>query len=197
KSRIEGKIQLETQELVKLIASLNGEPTETVIILNTAVSNIICTMVFGHRFEYDDNLFKRLLQIFNENTNDHMRPVFLSKFLPFLKYLPGDLTHAKRLKQNVDEIKTHILEPEIKSHIEKYDPNNINDFIDAFIQEMRKRKDTDEETYFNDEQLMWNIEDLFFAGTDTTSTTIRWLLLCMIRYPDVQDKVRAEILDAI
>ncbi|CAH1778968.1 unnamed protein product, partial [Owenia fusiformis] len=47
------------------------------------------------------------------------------------------------------------------------------------------------------EQLLYNIGDLFQAGTDTTAGSIRWMLLCMLKYPEVQKKVRAEILSQI
>lgn len=32
-----------------------------------AVSNIICSMVFGDRFDYDNKRFAKLLEILNEN----------------------------------------------------------------------------------------------------------------------------------
>ena len=35
--------------------------------------------------------------------------------------------------------------------------------------------------------------DLFLAGTDTTAGTLRWLLLYLIRNPDVQQKCQNEI----
>jgi len=41
-------------------------------------------------------------------------------------------------------------------------------------------------TSFNEENLICSTLDLFFAGTETTSTTLRWALLCMALYPEVQ-----------
>uniref|UniRef100_A0A8C3HK57 Cytochrome P450 n=1 Tax=Chrysemys picta bellii TaxID=8478 RepID=A0A8C3HK57_CHRPI len=49
---------------------------------------------------------------------------------------------------------------------------------------------------FHEENLVFSTLDLFFAGTETTSTTIRWALLYMALYPDVQERVQAEI-DAV
>ena len=38
-----------------------------------------------------------------------------------------------------------------------------------------------------------SIMDLFFAGTETTSTTLLWTFFFLIKYPSVQDKCRQEI----
>lgn len=46
---------------------------------------------------------------------------------------------------------------------------------------------------FNEENLIFCALDLFFAGTETTSTTLRWGLLYMALYPEIQEKVQAEI----
>jgi hypothetical protein len=50
---------------------------------------------------------------------------------------------------------------------------------------------------FSDDQLRVVISDLFIAGSETTSSTLRWAFLFMILYPDFQKKVQAEIDDVI
>ncbi|CAH1791450.1 unnamed protein product, partial [Owenia fusiformis] len=95
------------------------------------------------------------------------------------------------------EIKAIILQPEYEKHLKTYDPDNIRDFIDAFIHEQKLRENNTDEHWFNAQQLLWNIEDLFNTGTETTSTILRWAFLCMIHHPEIQKKVRAEILDVI
>jgi len=35
--------------------------------------------------------------------------------------------------------------------------------------------------------------DFFVAGADTTSSTLRWTVLYLIHYPDMQSKIREEI----
>ncbi|KAJ8357962.1 hypothetical protein AAFF_G00047880, partial [Aldrovandia affinis] len=57
---------------------------------------------------------------------------------------------------------------------------------------MEKWKD-DKDAGFDEENLCICTMDLFVAGTETTSTTLNWGLLYMINYPDLQEKVQAEI----
>ena len=37
------------------------------------------------------------------------------------------------------------------------------------------------------------IQDLFIAGTETSSTTLDWAMLYMMEYPDIQKKCQQEI----
>ena len=45
----------------------------------------------------------------------------------------------------------------------------------------------------SDEQLSWMVLEMFFAGTDTTSTALRWAMLYMISYPEIQRNVQREL----
>lgn len=43
-----------------------GKPFNAKNLINNAVSNIICCLVFGNRFEYTDKQFQYILQMFND-----------------------------------------------------------------------------------------------------------------------------------
>ncbi|KAL6053898.1 hypothetical protein STEG23_003725 [Scotinomys teguina] len=47
--------------------------------------------------------------------------------------------------------------------------------------------------YFNEENLLALVSNLFAAGTETTASTLRWGIILMMRYPEVQEKVHDEI----
>ena len=39
--------------------------------------------------------------------------------------------------------------------------------------------------------------ELFFAGTDTTSTNLYWALLYLVKYPEMQERIHEEIMERI
>lgn len=50
------------------------------------------------------------------------------------------------------------------------------------------QKQSDPEAGFNLETLVFASMDLFEAGTETLTTTLRWGLLFLLKYPDVQSE---------
>ncbi|XP_059584754.1 cytochrome P450 2K4-like isoform X2 [Alligator mississippiensis] len=52
---------------------------------------------------------------------------------------------------------------------------------------------SDTKSYFNTDNFKSLISNLFSAGMDTTSSTLRWGILLMTKYPKIQQKVQEEI----
>lgn len=49
-----------------LLPSISGKPFNAHLLIHNAVSNIICCLVFGDRFEYTDEKYHRILKAFND-----------------------------------------------------------------------------------------------------------------------------------
>nr|AAH16446.1 Cyp2j13 protein [Mus musculus] len=132
KKSLEHRIQEEASHLVEAIGEEEGQPFDPHFKIYSAVSNIICSITFGERFEYHDSQFQELLQLLD-------KAMYLGTTSLMVHY-PGKTT-----------------------------------------------------TSFNEENLICSTLDLFLAGTETTSSTLRWALLYMALYPEVQENVQAEI----
>ncbi|XP_072552327.1 cytochrome P450 2J2-like isoform X2 [Salminus brasiliensis] len=189
KKTVEERVAEEARYLIKEMLKQEGKPFYPIHPIMNAVSNIICSIVFGDRFEYDDKRFARLLEILNEIIRFAGSPMAqIFNLVPFIKHFPGP--HQK-IRHSVMALKQFIRE-EVKEHNKTLDPENPRDFIDAYLVEMTKQKSNEDST-FNDDNMVKTTYDLFVAGTDTTATTLRWGLIYMMDHPDVQERCHEEI----
>ncbi|XP_030627994.1 cytochrome P450 2J3 [Chanos chanos] len=189
KKSIELSIQQEGVFLCEAFKEEKG-PFDPRFILNNAVSNIICSLIFGRRFDYNDDHFQRILRLDAEAIElaGSAQAQLYNAFPGLFRYLPGP--HRKIFANY--RIITDFLREEIRTHKEEWDPSDPRDYIDAYLTEMDK-KESDPEAGFNIESLVVATLDMFEAGTETSATTIRWGLLFLMRYPDIQKKVQDEI----
>ena len=82
-----------------------------------------------------------------------------------------------------------------QAHYKDYDENVIRDFCDTLITAKNEalREGKESAPYLTDENLSMAVFDLFFAGTDTSQLTFRWLLLHLTYNKVFERKLREEI----
>ncbi|XP_054135950.1 cytochrome P450 2D14-like isoform X2 [Melozone crissalis] len=131
KKSLEERVVEEAGFLCSEIKSKEGKSFDIHVPLNNAVCNMICHIVFGDRFDYGDETFKKLSWLFQNSLDQET----------------GFLPQGKAAEEN------------------------------GF--------------HYNSLRLV--TLDLFTAGSETTSTTLRWALLYMLLHPEIQSKVQAEI----
>ncbi|XP_043331867.1 cytochrome P450 2C42-like [Cervus canadensis] len=190
KKSIEDRVQEEAHCLVEELRKTNGLPCDPTFILSCAPCNVICSIIFQNRFEYKDQVFLDIMKMFNENTRILSSPwlQICNTFPVLIDYFPG--SHNKFIK-NCANLKSYVFE-KTREHQTSLDINNPRDFIDCFLIKMEQEKDNQELVY-TAENLANTILDLFAAGTETTSTTLRYGLLLLLKHPEVTAKVQEEI----
>ena len=82
-----------------------------------------------------------------------------------------------------------------QAHYDDYDENVIRDFCDTLITAKNEalRDCKESAPYLTDVNLAMSLFDLFLAGTETSQTTFRWLLLHMTYNKQIERKLREEI----
>ncbi|XP_064647300.1 cytochrome P450 2U1-like isoform X2 [Lineus longissimus] len=196
KIMIQEKIQEEATGLLRELEQYNNKNIDLKLLLTMSVSNIICSIVFGQRYEYNDDEFRNCLKMVNFSVTKARLATLATDVFPFLQYLPGDLFHIKKIRKNQETLMEYF-HKKINEHKDSLDQENIRSFIDAYLVEIEKRMEVDPNTTFTDAQLRVVISDLFIAGSETTASTLRFAILFMILNPDIQEKVQAEIDEVI
>ncbi|XP_063296916.1 cytochrome P450 2K1-like [Pelobates fuscus] len=190
KKILEHKINEECDRLVERFQLYKGKPFENRMILNAAIANIIISIVMGHRFDYEDPIILRLTHLVNENTRLVGQPMTLlyNTFPSLMRWLPGG---HKTIVKNINEIKDFVTKT-CKSLKKQLDVNDQSNLIDTFLVKQQEEK-SNHELYFHNENLQALVLDLLGAGMETTTTTLRWSLLLMMKYPEIQKNVQREI----
>ncbi|XP_066856500.1 cytochrome P450 2H1-like [Anser cygnoides] len=190
KKSIEARIQEEAGFLVERLRNTREKPFDPSSFLVHAVSNIICSIVFGDRFDYEDKKFLTLIELMEENNRlQNSIQTQIYNFIPnVMDILPGP---HKTLIKNVEDVNRFISEI-VTAHQESLDPSCPRDFIDAFINKMEQEKGNGH-SEFTVDTLTRTTLDLFLAGTGTTSIALRYGLLILQKYPEVEEKIHQEI----
>uniref|UniRef100_A0A8B9Y9S6 Uncharacterized protein n=1 Tax=Bos mutus grunniens TaxID=30521 RepID=A0A8B9Y9S6_BOSMU len=190
KRSIEERIKEEAQCLVEELQKSQGAYLDPHFLFNAITANIICSIVFGERFNYQDPRLLQLLHLLNEifiilcSFYTQMFEIFPG----ILKHFPGAHTH---LYSMIEEVKDFITE-NMERHQKMLDPSGPKDFIDSFLLHMDKER-LDPESEFHQKNLVHTVLSLFFAGTETSSSTLCFGFLFLLKNPGVLEKVQAEI----
>ncbi|XP_077997840.1 cytochrome P450 2F3-like [Glandiceps talaboti] len=199
KAMMERKILDESCHLLREFGNNQGIAFNPADMTSNAVFNVICSVIVGERFEYDDSRFKVCMEaIYSMLKIGHQYCG-----IGFLFPGTGSLISFINRKQNSlnQQAIIETVKPYVDQHSSTYDPENIRDFIDVFLK-ITKDKDVSYETSSLQSQgnglldhryVYAMIRDIFGAGTDTIKTTLMWAWLYMLKYPDIQKKVQEEL----
>ncbi|XP_074512753.1 cytochrome P450 2K1-like isoform X2 [Sebastes fasciatus] len=191
KKAIEDKIIEETQYLIKVFEEHGGQPFSPARSINYAVSNIIGSIVYGSRFEYSDPEFTSMVERANENLRLAGSPsIQLYNMFPWMfKWVTNRMRIRKNVADNRKQIKLLIGRLQ-----ETLNAQMCRGYVDSFLVHKQKLEDLGiTDSCYNMENLVSSVGNIFAAGTDTTGTTLRWALLIMAKYPQIQDQVQEEL----
>ncbi|XP_044521637.1 cytochrome P450 2C19-like isoform X1 [Gracilinanus agilis] len=190
KRSIEERIQEEAKFLVEELKKTKGLPCDPTFILRSAPCNVICSVVFQKHFEYKDQKFLHLMKLIDSESRIVNSPwiQIYNSFPSLVHYLPGSHHKVFEIFRSMYKF---ILE-EVKEHQRTLDHNHPRDFIDYFLMKIEQEKQHPQSEFTIDE-LIWTVNVLFHAGTESTSTTLRFGLLILLKHPEIIEKIHEEI----
>lgn len=194
-----GKSNLQTvinDEVAKLVDELReeaGTPVDLRLRTNLAVVNSLWQILNGEKSDMKNPKMRRVFKATTEFivSNSLSGPMMIMPWLRHLPYFSGLFETARRSPQEMREVTS----ASIQGHLDTYQEDHQRDFIDCYIKKMRETTDT--ASSFHGAQGEGNIQrtlmDLFGAGSETTSSILYFAFNYLIRYPEIQARLHAEI----
>ncbi|KAI9553139.1 hypothetical protein GHT06_021032 [Daphnia sinensis] len=198
KTSIEDQMMGELGDLIKDIENKCQSNLKRIVdfkgIFQVSVINILWAIIAGERFQRNDPKFQQLLTA-NELIFRAGNIVRGSIPIPALV-----LKHFRFVREFIG-IKTELIEPIhkfIQGTIEDHQHRNLaeedaDNFIDVYLKEMNKQKADNPSTNFTNKQLISTITDLFSAGSESTSGSIGFAIIHLIRDQEAQHKMQMEL----
>nr|XP_042119910.1 cytochrome P450 2C44 isoform X1 [Peromyscus maniculatus bairdii] len=183
KRSLEERVQEEAQCLVEELRQMGAQPFDPTFILACAPCNVICSILFNERFHYKNKTLLTLMDLLNKNFHQ-VNSVWCQMYNlwpTLMKHIPGK---HKEFLRRLGDVKNFILE-KVEEHRESLDPANPRDYIDCFLSKIEEEKHN-LKSEFDLENLAICGSNLFTAGTETTSITLRFGILLLVKYPEVQ-----------
>uniref|UniRef100_A0A8C9TXG0 Cytochrome P450, family 2, subfamily X, polypeptide 7 n=1 Tax=Scleropages formosus TaxID=113540 RepID=A0A8C9TXG0_SCLFO len=191
KKSLEDRILEEISYVTTLLERSDGKSVDPQSMFHKAASNIICSIVFGTRYDHNDEFLLHIINTFREITKMINGPwAMIYDTLRFLRIFPLPFM---KVFQNVELMKT-IVSDQTTQHKKTRVPGEPRDCIDCYLDEMEKREDGF--SSFDESQLTYFALELHIAGTDTTSNTLLTAFLYLSTHPDIQARCQQEI-DAV
>ncbi|KAM4694324.1 cytochrome P450 2J5-like [Discoglossus pictus] len=191
---MEERIQEEAQSLLELFTIMKGSPMDPTPWITHSVSNVISALIFGKTFLPRDRDFQELhkaTEIVVAAPGTLWARIY--DLAPRLMHLlPGP--HQKAFQYF--HILCSFIQKEVQQHQESQrGAGQERDLIDYYLTQISKTLDDCNSTY-NKDNMVQLVADLFMTGTETVATTLRWAILYMVAFPEIQEKVQRE-LDAV
>jgi len=173
----------------------HGKPYDIAHSISMASVNALCVIVTGNQALGDEKIARMVDHSGRALSNFLFWGVIGIQFPWIFNYvIPHELMASESYKILKKDVMDYTLET-IEEHKRTFNPSNLRDFIDYYIQEMKDLEERGElkNSTFSEWQLIIAVTDLIFGGMETTSSSIKWAFLFLASYMDVQEKVQDEI----
>jgi len=190
KVSLEPIIKDEVNQTIAYFKKLSKTPIHPMKGFSVGAFNVMYRLLFKRRVDHDSDFADDRMKSFQDSmiSDEGVILTLFPSTWPVMKYT----SKWRKLYKAVDKNLAFYHEA-VRVRQERIDScegePEINDFVDAYL----VHRKTDPETYSLGE-LDNVLDDLFIAGTDTTSTTMTWAVVYLVNNPDIQQKIHEEIM---
>ncbi|XP_066300762.1 cytochrome P450 2U1-like [Branchiostoma lanceolatum] len=198
--RLDGLLRPELAALVDSVDQQGGQPTDPKALLSISASNMICTLAFGKRFDYDDANFQNFLRKLNNIFEISSSPLgFLTLNIPAIVHLPISAIKDTISDCNfmLDFLRAIVDERWLALVARRRSDPNIaewedpSDLLDGYLRKIGCEDAVGMSV--SNEDIAHHFLDLFTAGTESVSHFLQWELLYLTTHPEAQAKAHEEL----
>ncbi|XP_050230390.1 cytochrome P450 71D445-like [Mercurialis annua] len=193
--RVQSFRSIREEEVSKLLRSLcsgaAGSPINFSKMFNAVTYSIISRAAFGKIWKGEESFIPSIKKLAEAVGGFTLAEMFPS--VKLLQWLSGTVPRLKSLHKHIDDIYQNIIDDhraeraEAKSHA--YGEED-EDFVDVLLNCQEKG---DLNIPITDENIKAVLGDMFAAGTETSSTTVEWVMSELLKNPRVMEKVQQEV----
>lgn len=187
----ERRICHEIDLLLERLEATDCKPFDPKPHLSATTINVITEWLFSKRYDYEDPTIKVILD-FTEQMGRFLRQGSLFQIFPILQKLP--LSYMKTLKE-WRNLRDQYFGGQFAERKETYTDGVVRDITDALIKAFQKEIATNRgnKDIGTIDDCMYLVMDVLVAASDTSKTTVTWVLLYMITFPETQVKAHEEL----
>ena len=198
---VEDRVIAQAEKLVQFVEEQRGELFDPADRLMKAVTDVICGITFKDGSDTRNPDLDRMLKLnaaIVANVDDFQK-VLIWDFFPWAHYLATEV--YERWTAPLREIQG-IIRKRLRQTKETFDPTEpVEDFTSALLRaqldfEAECKTEEEKAELFSEDRFVTTIHDIFAAGYETTSTTLRFVIAFLITYPEYQEDIQRE-LDAV
>lgn len=180
----------------KLRESGTSDQVQTRRLLGSSASNVVAAVMVGKRYDYESPERQMINEFVGiDGEMDGIAVLFtgyIVNFVDILMYLTKIPSSTLKKMREVGFQLNQYLRREADEHYRKFDPNDIKDYCDAYLEEMNAKKN-DASSTMSIRNMVLSAEAMFGAGSGTVKDAVEWTLLYMAIHQDVQKNVQKEI----
>ena len=195
---IESRVATQAEKLMEFMEQHDGKPFDPAECLMRSVADVICGITFNNGSDTTNPDLNRLLELCKSafaNTDDFQTSSVLD-FFPWARYLP--IKAYGRFIQPFLEIHG-VIRKLLREAERAFDPAvPVEDFISALLRakhDLEAECGSEEEraALLSEDRLVMTIEDMFIAGYETTSTTLKWVMAFLANFPKYQEDIQRQL----
>jgi len=195
---IETRVSTQAEKMVQFMEEQDGKPFDPADCLMRSVADVICGITFKDGSDTTKPDLNRLLKLVaNLIANaDDLRFLQILDFFPLVHYLP--IKAYDRVLQLSFEIHDTIRKL-LRERKETFDPTEpAEDFMSALLRakhDLEAEAESDEEraALISEDHFVVTILDMFLAGYETTSTTLRFTIAFLTGYQKYQEDIQRQL----